>query len=97
VKKASITEAKNNLSALVARVKAGTAILIVDRGKPVARLEPVRRLDAGSDRLAGLIRQGVVRPARTPTPADVIATTPPRTRDGSSGVSVLLDERRDAR
>jgi prevent-host-death family protein len=41
VKKVSITEAKNNLSALVDRLRGGSSILIVDRGQPVARLEPV--------------------------------------------------------
>ena len=41
MKKASITEAKNNLSALIDRVKGGSPVLIVDRGRPVARLEPV--------------------------------------------------------
>jgi prevent-host-death family protein len=57
MKKASITEAKNNLSALIDRVKGGSAVLIVDRGRPVARLEPVS--GAGSDgdsRLARLAK-----------------------------------------
>jgi len=37
MKKASITEAKNNLSALIDSVKGGSPVLIVDRGRPVAR------------------------------------------------------------
>jgi len=41
MKKASITEAKNNFSALIDSVKGGSPVLIVDRGRPVARLEPV--------------------------------------------------------
>src|ERR1700731_929578 len=41
MKKASITEAKNSLSALIDGLKAGSPVLIVDRGRPVARLEPV--------------------------------------------------------
>ena len=41
MKKASITEAKNNLGALIDSVKGGSPVLIVDRGRPVARLEPV--------------------------------------------------------
>ena len=41
MKKASITEAKNRLSALIAGLKSGSPVLIVDRGHPVARLEPV--------------------------------------------------------
>lgn len=36
---ATITEAKNGLSALVDQVRAGESVLIMDRGTPVARLE----------------------------------------------------------
>jgi antitoxin (DNA-binding transcriptional repressor) of toxin-antitoxin stability system len=39
--KASITEAKNRLSALIDGLKGGASVPIVDRGRPVARLEPV--------------------------------------------------------
>jgi prevent-host-death family protein len=41
MKKATLTEAKNQLSALVAGLKGGGPVLIVDRGRPVALLEPV--------------------------------------------------------
>ena len=41
MKIASVTEAKNNLSALIDGLKGGSPVLIVDRGRPVARLEPV--------------------------------------------------------
>ena len=41
MKTATITQAKNGLSALIDRVRAGESILILDRGTPVARLEPV--------------------------------------------------------
>ena len=37
MKIASITEAKNNLSALIDGLKGGSPVLIVDRGRPVAR------------------------------------------------------------
>jgi antitoxin (DNA-binding transcriptional repressor) of toxin-antitoxin stability system len=36
--RAGIKEVKNNLSRLLARVKAGEVILITDRGRPVARI-----------------------------------------------------------
>jgi len=39
MKRASISEAKNNLSALIDGLKGGSPVLIVDRGRPVARLE----------------------------------------------------------
>lgn len=98
MKKASITEAKNNFSALIDRVKAGSPVLIVDRGRPVARLEPVSHIEsAGNDRLARLVRDGVVRPAHGMAPKELFSSKPPRGRKGASGVRALLDERRDGR
>lgn len=98
MKKASITEAKNNLSALIDRVKGGSPVLIVDRGRPVARLEPVTGLGSDDDsRLARLVREGIVRPARAVRPKAVLTTRPPRPRKGASGVRALLDDRRDGR
>ena len=70
MKKASITEAKNNLSALIDRVKSGSPVLIVDRGRPVARLESVTGDQGGDEagRLDHLVRAGVVRAGRGPFP-----------------------------
>ena len=97
MKKASITEAKNGLSALIDGLKGGAAVLIVDRGRPVARLERVTgREDAGqSGRLSQLIRDGVLRPRRAAAPQAVFSTPPPRAN--ASAVETLIDERRDGR
>jgi len=98
MKKASITEAKNNLSALIDSVKGGSPVLIVDRGRPVARLEPVRGLRPDDDsRLARLVREGVVRPARAAVPKSFFGTKPPRLRWSTSGLRALLEERRESR
>ncbi len=97
MKKASITEAKNNLSALIDSVKGGSPVLIVDRGRPVARLEPVQGIGADDDRLARLVREGVVRPARNVPAKAMFTTRPPRAKTGASGVRVLIDERREGR
>ena len=98
MKKASITEAKNNLSALIDSVKGGSPVLIVDRGRPVARLEPVSGLRPDDDsRLARLVRDGIVRPARTGVPKALLATRPPRLKKGTSGVRALLEDRQDGR
>lgn len=98
VKKASITEAKNKLSALIDGVQGGGSVLIVDRGRPVARLEPVNGLRPDDDsRLGRLVRHGAVRPARAAMPKALFATRPPRPKKGASGVRALLDDRRDAR
>jgi prevent-host-death family protein len=98
MKKASITEAKNNLSALIDSVKGGSPVLIVDRGRPVARLEPVSGLRPDDDsRLARLVRDGIVRPARGRMPKALFGTNPPRVKKGASGVRALLEDRRDGR
>lgn len=98
MKKASITEAKNNLSKLIDGVKNGSSVVIVDRGRPVARLEPVAGSRAGDEgRLARLVREGIVRPSRLPPAKLPLTTPPPRAKRGVSAVRALVDERRDGR
>jgi prevent-host-death family protein len=99
MKKASITEAKNRLSALIDGVKAGSSVLIVDRGRPVARLEPVTSAGEHEQdgRLARLIRDGIVRPARAPLSRALFTDNPPRPKNGASAVAALIAERREER
>jgi prevent-host-death family protein len=98
VKKASISEAKNALSALLDRVRNGQSITIEDRGVPVARLEPVvgTRGDQ-SGRAARLERQGIVRPPAAAFDKSLLRTRPPAARDDKRASDVLLAERRDER
>lgn len=93
---ATITEAKNGLSALIDRVRGGESVLIVDRGTPVARLESAVGADADG-RIARLQRAGAVRAARTPPVTDLVASAPPSLRAGASAVAAVLDERRQGR
>jgi antitoxin (DNA-binding transcriptional repressor) of toxin-antitoxin stability system len=99
MKKASITEAKIQLSALIAGLKAGSPVLIVDRGCPVARLEPVMGgPDCDPDgRVARLIRDGIVRPGRARPPHALFTDQPPRPNAGASVVGALVEERREGR
>jgi prevent-host-death family protein len=96
MKVVTITEAKNKLSALLDLVRSGETILIVDRGRPVARLEPAVARDEDADgRIARLERAGAIAvPAGRP-PLDVVAAKPPRA--GASVVQALLRERRESR
>jgi len=89
MKTASITQAKNNLSALIDGLKSGSPVLIVDRGRPIARLEPVITGDQGGQdgRLARLLRDGVVRPRA------LFSSQPPRATASASAVDALLEER----
>jgi prevent-host-death family protein len=100
MKKASITEAKNGLSALIDSVKAGASVLITDRGRPVARLEPVGTATETADqaRLAPLIRDAVVRPGRAKKlPKSFFTRELPRLKGDASVVEALLEERREGR
>jgi prevent-host-death family protein len=97
MKRASITEAKNNFSALIDGVRRGSPVLIVDRGRPVARLEPVGGLGFDDGRMGQLVRDGLVRPPRAEFPKALLTVKPPRPRPGSSAVRALIDERRTGR
>jgi antitoxin (DNA-binding transcriptional repressor) of toxin-antitoxin stability system len=96
MKRASITEAKNGLSALIDGLGRGAGVLIVDRGRPVARLEPVSSVPGVLEdgRLMRLVREGIVRPARSMPPKGLFSTRPPTPKGGVSAVAMVLDERR---
>jgi prevent-host-death family protein len=97
MKIASITEAENNLSALIDGLKAGSPVLIVDHGRPVARLEPITGgRDDAQGRLSRLVREGVVRLPLSEPPLAVFNTPPPE-QAGVSALGALLGERRDGR
>jgi prevent-host-death family protein len=95
---ATITEAKNRLSALIDQVRSGESVLIVDRGTPVARLESaVSAAPDAEGRIARLERAGSVRAARKPPAIDLLSKEPPSPRPGASAVAAILDERREGR
>jgi len=98
VKRASITEAKNQLSALIDRVRAGERVVIEDRGVPVARLSPMpaTREDDGG-RLARLERAGLARRPNAGVPRALVETAPPRPSGGARLSRAVLDERAETR
>ena len=98
MKKASVTETKNNLSAILRRVREGETYLILDRGKPVARLERVSTDSRGADeRCSDLERRGLLRRGRGSVRNDLIETAPPELPKGLSALAYLLEERRKGR
>jgi len=85
-----IRELRLNLSRYVARVRAGTEVIVTDHGHPVARLGPVSDEEAHHARL---IREGIVKPARRPKST----TLPPPIQlqgDGPLISEQLLEDRR---
>jgi prevent-host-death family protein len=96
MKSATITEAKNGLSALLDRVRAGESVVITDRGVPVARLEPMAEYPDPDGRIARLERAGIVRRGTGPVPLDALPPAP-TLPEGVSAVEALLEERRTGR
>lgn len=93
---ATITEAKNGLSALIDRVRAGESVVITDRGTPVARLEPMSSYPDDDGRIARLERAGIIRRGTGPVALDDLPPAP-RLPEGVSVVDALLEERRTGR
>ena len=99
MKRTSITDAKNRLSALIDRVRHGETVVIEDRGVAVAQLVPVvGRTGAADDgRLARLERQGVLRPRAADKPGRLLRTVPPGRGRGVSLSRLVRAEREEGR
>jgi prevent-host-death family protein len=99
MRKISITDAKNGLSALIDSLKGGAQVLIVDRGRPVARLETVAHdsKEEQDGRMSRLVREGIVRPARAALPPSLFSDELPRLKSDVSVVAALIEERRESR
>ncbi len=96
MKEASISETKNGLSRLLERVRRGETILITDRDRPVARLEPVGAVLAAEaeGRLDRLRRAGLLRLGQGGLAERIVSQPAPRvSRKGASAVAALLEER----
>jgi prevent-host-death family protein len=99
MKKASVSETKNRLSALLELVRQGETVLILDRNRPVARLEPAFAVpgEETDGRLAALERKGIIRRARKPLAASLLNAKPPKLKGSGSVLKALLAEREEGR
>ncbi|HSW48945.1 MAG TPA: type II toxin-antitoxin system prevent-host-death family antitoxin, partial [Bryobacteraceae bacterium] len=62
MKRAAVAELKASLSRYLAGVKTGEEVLITERGKPIAKIVPVRPGDQDEERrLRDLETRGLVR------------------------------------
>lgn len=98
MRSASVSEAKNKLSALLDEVKAGETVVITDRGRPVARLERIPSAVDREGRLARLERAGLLR--RGTGDARAVLARPPVTMTPAAGrtaIEVIVEERRTGR
>jgi prevent-host-death family protein len=99
MKTTTITKAKNQLSAVLRDVRRGETVVIMHRGKPVARISPVTAEEQGRDRdrLARLVAAGLLRPATTSRHARLLDSPPRRVAPGSGLLDALLEERLEGR
>jgi len=97
MKSAAVSYLKAKLSECLAQVKAGEELIVLERGKPIAKLIPmVRNGTAGADEFADLARAGLIRPGSGALPKTFWKL--PRPKDGrGKGLQVLLDERAESR
>lgn len=87
----NLTDAKNRLSELVERARAGDRVRILVRGVPAADLVAVPAAAADDERLAGLERRGWIRRGTGPVPAEL--RTPGPAVLGTPASDLLLAER----
>ena len=90
----SISELKNKLSAYVDKARRGETVLVLDRGVPVAQLAPATDLP-DDERIARLVRKGIVRPGRGMIPDDFFERPRPKLPDGVSIVDAVIAEREE--
>jgi len=93
MKTATVTEAKNGLSALLDQVKAGERVLITDRGVPIAIVEPYSLRDDLGTQLSALARAGLARLGSGDIPPELQQRPVHQLPEGSSLVDAILDER----
>lgn len=92
-----VSDLKNRLSHHLRRVRAGATLLVCDRDRVIARLEPVNDGDATADDaawIADLERRGTLRRAETALTRTWLARRPKVRADV---VGTLLDERDQGR
>src|SRR5437867_2759996 len=95
---ASISEAKNQWSALLDHVRRGEMVLILRRGKPVARLVPAQPADEDDEsRLSRLERAGIITRGSGKAASEVLNKKPPRPSRGGSVLKALLEDRWEGR
>jgi len=97
MKVAGVSELKASLSRYLAGVKAGEEVLVTERGKPIAKLAPIRKPeDQEEQRLREMERQGLLRIGSRRLPKGFWAKPRPNDPKGKA-LEALLEERREGR
>ena len=99
MKSASISEAKNRLSAYIDLVRKGETALITDRNTPVTQLTPLQPAASPVEEawLRALERKGLVKRAAKRGASTLLTKAPQKLPAGASVLDALLEERRNDR
>jgi len=96
MKTAAVSELKASLSAYLAIVKAGEEVLVSDRGKPVAKIVPLKPSDVETPaHLLALEQAGLVSIGENRLPKDFWRRPRPKDKKGLA-LNTLLQEREEA-
>ncbi|MCU0726859.1 MAG: type II toxin-antitoxin system prevent-host-death family antitoxin [Planctomycetes bacterium] len=95
----SVTEIKARFSQVLARVARGETVLVVRRGRVVARIAPAGGVIPGTEasHLEALEREGLLRRAARPPDPEVLESPRPSLPRGKGLLGALLAEREDGR
>lgn len=96
MKTAAISKLKAYLSEYLSQVKAGNEVLITDRGKPVARLVPILRMNTTRESMTRMEKQGLIKLGSGRLPKDFWSMTRPEDPNGLVR-KALIEERKGGR
>ena len=98
MKRATISQTKNQLSALLEHVKRGEEVLILERNVPIARIVPVQGAGRNTaSMLVELERRGVIRMGRKPPDAGLTTRMGPPPNARGDILAALLADREESR
>ena len=98
MKRASVSQAKNGLSALLAEVRRGETVLVTHRGKAVAQISPFDADSLIDEAAIDLIEEGIMNPPRMRLDLPSFLAAPrPRLPAGHSASRLVAEERNEDR
>ena len=66
--KMGLPEANQNFSKAIKAVKSGKVVILTERGKPIARIQPIPKANTDEETMQQLIAEGLIIPAKHPGP-----------------------------
>lgn len=97
MKTAKVSELKASISEYLSKVKAGEEVIVTDRGKPIAKISPLKRGEVEMPaHLLMLERAGLIRIGTGKLPAGFWDMPRPKDKKGLA-LKALLKEREEGR